>query len=716
MTVNQEVKGTLAKLLATEDLIVEHKQVETASFNVETRVLTLPLWENASNDVYDMLVAHEVGHALYTPCIDWIEEYKIPPSFVNVVEDARIEKLMKRKYAGLPKTFFKGYNELQAADFFQLADLDVNDMGFADRLNLQFKIGNFIDIDFNDYERELIALTADTETFEEVLEVSKKVYEYCKQEIEDKKEQQKLEDELLLKEQLEDGDDADNEEQYQTATPGENGDLKDKNDDSDDEDDGLDYDDQTYSRGARGSIEVDELKEPVVQTAENLEESLKDLINEKGRESIYVERPNDLDLSRVIISNEWIHGSIDAQWSDNSIQDFSNADIEFIEFKKSAQKEVNYLVKEFEMKKSASAYARAATARTGMLDMSKLHTYQYCEDIFKKVTVLPDGKNHGLVFILDWSGSMNSIMKDTIKQLYNLIWFCRKVQIPFDVYAFTNCHPYHHTVEARYTAKNNLVCIEESFSLMNLFTSNVNARTLDHQMRNIYRIATRFGYYNVSWDDRDRFEVPIGMGLSGTPLDESLMCLHQIIPQFKKDNKVEKVQCVVLTDGEAYTPSFHNEVQRHWEDEPYMGRAAIWSGTFLRDRKLGKTYRVKDSSFGFTEVLLDNLKDTFPTVNFIGIRLLPSREAGSFIRRYHGWTDEEYQKIMKGWKKNRSVSIKSSSYDTYFGLSTTALASDDEFEVKEDATKAEIKKAFGKSLKGKKMNKKILSEFIELVA
>ena len=125
------------------------------------------------------------------------------------------------------------------------------------------------------------------------------------------------------------------------------------------------------------------------------------------------------------------------------------------------------------MKKSASAYARAATARTGMLDMSKLHTYQYCEDIFKKVTVLPDGKNHGLVFILDWSGSMSYIMKDTIKQLYNLIWFCRKVQIPFDVYAFTNCHPYHNMRASRYTAKNNIVCIEESFSLMNLFTSKV---------------------------------------------------------------------------------------------------------------------------------------------------------------------------------------------------------------------------------------------------
>ena len=716
MSIQQEIKSQLAKLLATEDLIVEHKQVETASFNVETRVLVLPLWEKASSEVYDMLVAHEVGHALFTPCEDWLDRYpEIPPSFVNVVEDARIEKLMKRKYAGLPKTFFTGYKELQGMDFFKLSDIDVNEMGIADRLNLYFKIGNFIDIDFNEEEKTFVSMIKSAETFDDVLEYSKVIWEYAKEELEQKKKEQQEIEEMKAKVEMEDGD-GDNEKEYRTTTQGTEGDsqksdVEKEEDEWDDEDDGLDYDDQAYSKGG---ISLGD--EPQVETAENLEESLKDLVNEAGRETLYVEKPNDLNLDQVIIPNWYIHKNIDFEWRENTTSDFFNADKEFDEFRVSARKEVNYLVKEFEMKKSASAYARAATARTGMLDMSKLHTYQYCEDIFKKVTVLPDGKNHGLVFILDWSGSMSYIMKDTIKQLYNLIWFCRKVQIPFDVYAFTNCHPYHDRNEARYTAKNNIVCIEESFSLMNLFTSKVNARTLDHQMRNIYRMATRFGYSHVSWDDRDRFQVPIGMGLSGTPLDESLMCLHQIIPQFKKDNKVEKVQCVVLTDGEAYTPSFHNEVQRHWEDEPYMGRAAIWSGTFLRDRKLGKTYRVKDSTFGFTEVLLDNLKDTFPSVNFIGIRLLASRDAGSFIRRYHGWTDEEYNKIMKGWKKNRSVSIKTSAYDTYFGLSTTALASDDEFEVKEDATKAEIKRAFGKSLKGKKMNKKILSEFIELVA
>jgi hypothetical protein len=111
-----------------------------------------------------------------------------------------------------------------------------------------------------------------------------------------------------------------------------------------------------------------------------------------------------------------------------------------IQYKRSAEKEINYLVKEFECRKSADAYARASTARTGVLDTTKLHTYKYNEDLFRKVTSLPDGKNHGLIFLLDWSGSMCNQMGSTIKQLLNLVWFCKKVQIPFRVYGFTNCY------------------------------------------------------------------------------------------------------------------------------------------------------------------------------------------------------------------------------------------------------------------------------------
>ena len=119
--INYEIKSQLAKLLATEDLVVENRAVETAQFNVETRVLTLPMWKLASEDVYNMLVGHEVGHALFTPN-DWSWEDRIPQQFVNVTEDARIEKLMKRRYPGLSKDFYTGYKELAEDDFFAIGE------------------------------------------------------------------------------------------------------------------------------------------------------------------------------------------------------------------------------------------------------------------------------------------------------------------------------------------------------------------------------------------------------------------------------------------------------------------------------------------------------------------------------------------------------------------------------------------------------------------
>jgi predicted metal-dependent peptidase len=60
-------KDLLAKLLSTENITVLRQPVATASFNVETRVLTLPVWKNLSENIENMLIAHEVGHALYTP-------------------------------------------------------------------------------------------------------------------------------------------------------------------------------------------------------------------------------------------------------------------------------------------------------------------------------------------------------------------------------------------------------------------------------------------------------------------------------------------------------------------------------------------------------------------------------------------------------------------------------------------------------------------------
>ena len=64
---NKESKSILAKLLASENLTVEHGKFNTASFDTKNRVLRLPIWKEMSGSLYDLLVLHEVGHALFTP-------------------------------------------------------------------------------------------------------------------------------------------------------------------------------------------------------------------------------------------------------------------------------------------------------------------------------------------------------------------------------------------------------------------------------------------------------------------------------------------------------------------------------------------------------------------------------------------------------------------------------------------------------------------------
>ena len=306
---------------------------------------------------------------------------------------------------------------------------------------------------------------------------------------------------------------------------------------------------------------------------------------------------------------------------------------------------------------------------------------------------------------------MQGVMTDTIKQLYNLLWFCKKVNIPFEVYAFTNSYPTDY-LKSSYDKREGLVLIEETFSLMNLFTSKVNNKDLEIQMKNIFRLSCAFSH-----DFYCPFHIPIGMNLSGTPLNEALITLHQILPQFKKENNLQKVQCVILTDGEGQPLRYSKKFQRHWESEGYMGSQYISDSCVIRNRRTGYTYSCEGMGYwaDVTELLLKDLRQSFPNINFIGIRVLANRDASQFIRRYAEYEDS-YEKIMKVWRKEKAFSIKNSGYHTYFGLSSNALSNDDEFDVNDEATKAQIKRAFVKSLKTKKMNKKVLGEFIELVA
>ena len=700
MTVSHEIKSQLAKLLATEDLVVEHRAVDTAQFNVHTRVLTLPQWEKASNIVYDMLVGHEVGHALFTPDVD--PPRGIPHSFINIVEDARIEKLMKKKYPGLSKTFFGAYKELSDEDFFCLENEDISKMNLADRANLYYKIGAHIDIPFFNFdESRIIKMIADTETFDDVILVAEELYKICK-----KSKQEEKNDILVPTQGQGGGEYTGDSEQTDTDT--------DSTTDEGGSSEGGSGDENIKSNNGGTSFD----DEPEVQTVDNLEEKLKELTSDYSQDTVYVEIPK-LNLDTVIASNADVHKECDDKFALYQGDEYENCDSQFKVFKKSAQKEVSYLVKEFECKKSADSYARSSISRTGVLDCSKLHTYKYSEDLFKKVTTIPDGNNHGLIFILDWSGSMGNVLLDTIKQLYNLVWFCKKTSIPFEVYAFTGewnrpSYDYetgrYNRVELvdHYEKKEYLLCVEEHFKLMNVLTSKVNAKQLEHQMINIWRIAYSYTYCV-------EYGIPDKVTLSGTPLNETLIALHSILPKFQKENKLQKVQTIILTDGEAGPLPYHKEVNRF--DDYYMGTRRVPYNSFLRDRKLGTTYKLSGNTMSeYTDALLKNLRDKFESVNFIGIRVMAPRDAISFIRRYSDYGEEHHDEIIRDWSKNRSFCIKNSGYHAYFGMSANALSQDTEFTVKEDATKTQIKSAFIKSLRVKKLNKKVLGEFISLVA
>ena len=707
MAVQQEIKSQLAKLLATEDIVVEHKQVDSAQFNVRTRVLILPLWDKASNDVYDMLVGHEVGHALFTPDEDWWLEFDIPQTFVNVVEDARIEKLMKRKYMGLAKSFYKGYSELHDKDFFELDGQDINSLNLADRANLHFKLSSILPVSFSSTEKPIIDLIQNAETFTETLSAAEALYNFCKQESKKDSKEKEQKAALDFKQDLESSGDLD------TSS------IVDSEPTVPDTDSGSPVEDRSDSTLSNDWV-VDSGSSVEVQTADALESKLKDLVNnERVVENVYVEVPK-VNLENIIVSNQEVHKYIDNDWIEQTkgweestlpmSLKFDEVDADYVQFKRDAQKEVSYLVKEFECRKSASAYARASTDRTGVLDTKKLQTYRFNEDLFKRVTTLPDGKNHGLVFILDWSGSMQYVLQDTCKQLYNLMWFCKKVQIPFEVYAFTqewNGRGYNGNLPVNYEEREGVLHIQGEFNLINLFSSKVNAKTLEHQMINIWRISQCFRVASL-------YTYPQRLILSGTPLNETIVSLHQLLPKFQKENDVEKVQCVILTDGEAHQLPYRVSVQRHWEDIPYIGmRSCHPDRTFLRDRKVGKTYKVGYKYHEFTSMLVTNLKDRFPSTNFIGIRVLNNRDAKSFMRLYDC---REYDRMSEEWRRTKAFTVKDSGYDAYFAMSANSLAEDAEFDVDDDATKAQIKRAFVKSLKTKKLNKKVLGEFIELVA
>ena len=708
----QDIKGNLARLLATENLIVEHRKVATASFDVDRRVLTLPNWDKASGIVYDMLVGHEVGHALFTPNEDWRAVADCPKDFVNVIEDARIEKLMKRKYPGLRKSFAGGYKELNDQDFFGIENEDVSQFSLIDRINLHFKVGASAMMPFSIEEQVFVARTDVAETFEEVLQIAVDVYEFCKQENAEETPQVEASNSEEGKDDESESLDVEQPEQQQQPAQSESGEGDEVDEDVEEEED------QDPSAGGE-----------VSETQRAFDDASKSLTDRYSSNPSYIEIPKDINTSDYIVDwkdlHDWVDGCREKFLANPDIdrsETYDNVDKSYKEFRKQSQKEVNYLVKEFECRKSADAYARAGQSKTGVLDTAKLHTYQYNEDLFKKVTVLPDGKNHGMIFILDWSGSMGNELFATVKQLLNLTAFCKKVQIPFEVYAFTNewyvvdriknGQPPEMSSEEYFShigcKEGEIFLHKNQFHLMNFVSSRSNSKDYERMCLHLYREAYAYTYHVY-------YHTTIGMGLSGTPLNESIVMLNYLIPEFKKQNDLQKVNVCILSDGEGSQVAYGRKYYNDYKDENYVRPRRIDYTTVLRDRDTGHVYSSGDGWGEMTTTLLKQVRHRNPGVSILGFRIMSGSQLSSFVSSYGSLA--HYNDVQKQWKKEKSAIITMpKGYTALYAISNTTINADTDFDVEDGAKKGEISKAFKKMLKNKSTNKKLLNSFINQIA
>ena len=754
--VNKESKSYLANLLATESLEVQYKKTATASFDVKNRILTLPIWKkDLSEPVTDLFVAHEVGHALYTPMslLTKAHKQKINHSIVNVVEDARIEKLIKRRYNGLRQSFIRGYKELIAKNFFGTVDKDINDYLLIDRLNIHFKSSHISsNVQFTNEEMKFVKMIEELETPEDVIKVSKLLQKYCNAEREEKGRDQEINfddhnfeevnpDDLTDEEKEKIEQDASNSNEKSDEESNEEGDAATNNKKEEEE-----KNENPVSTGVSGKS--DDLDQAISETDRNWE-SMRDTIVDKqakNNQYAYLHKFNHKD---IVVDYKDVIKHFNKHWADmiangaryyinaeTSKESFVAAKNEYKKFSKRSLKTVMYLVKEFEQKKSAALYARASSDKTGVIDPLKLHSYKYADDVFKRLTIIPDGKNHGLMLLLDWSGSMHDKILPTVEQLINLTMFCRKINVPYEVYAFTN----NAEGGARYRRefrdsgvkyKLGDTRIDGDFRLINWSSSRMNNKDYETNLFNLYALANTIGNRGRRFDGRDIWDdisYPASYHMSSNPLNDALIAFHTLVPEFISKYNIDKMNTIILTDGYSDSGCVRYEpdtLSKDW-DSVYGGHG----NTYFVSRKNKRQYK-SNSSRSFTKNLIENLRYETGTkvVGFYiqsrkGVDMWQHQETHGKVddRGYLDMSEKVRQNLQQEWKKNKCIITErgkhNTAYDEHYTIASQSMKVSDEAMAtpSENAKTGELKRLFAKSRTGSLQSRFVLNRFIKLVA
>ena len=753
--INIESKNALARLLATENLTVQHSKISTASFDVKNRVLNLPIWKDMSEVMYDGLIGHEVGHALWTKYEEWKEFLETQPKlkdYANVIEDARIERFMKIKFPGMRSVFYGMYDELNTRDFFGIGSRDMDSYGILDRINLHFKLGMRAQIKFNEAEQDFVNRVDLAETFEDVSALAIELAGIAKDE--------KLNTDFDELEYDEDGIPYIDEQDEDSATdmPSTSNDMEMPNAETDetgedkqseeieegenegeeessgktladvyDEENPEDTEEVAESGDEGGDDSFDPDTPPRSETQRNFDDKLEELNDQGASNPIYVDIPK-IKTKSVTVGYKKV-GELLAAHFDGPMDDFDtrmwdNRKDALREWKRDSLPIVNYMVKEFEMKQSADAHRRTSISKTGVLDTNKMHAYRYDEDIFKRASVVKDGKSHALCIYVDWSASMSDKIHGTVKQTINLVQFARKVGIPFRVYAFSNSSyartlnkkspeepksEFYNKNDGNNASKNHLALGD--LTLLEFFHEKMNAREFNKMIDNFYKVGLSNEYNQLS--------SPEGFSLHSTPLNECIIASYGQVADFKRETGKEKVNVIFLTDGAS------NGNSDYWnakEQDTLQGFRSWSSPTHLmiRDPKTkqlistGAHYRSKE----VTADLLSGLGRVCD-VNVIGFFLTSTRHIIHKINRTYGW--DNALKHKRDLTKTGYASFKSGGYDKYFMVKDTALDKEFEFEEPERdennaVNKRQLRASFRKFTKGRRMNKMLLNEFVAMVA
>ena len=746
-------KSTLAKLLAEEDIFVVHKKMDTAYFNAKSRELGLPIWkdEEMTKDIYDLMVCHEIAHALWTP-LDMLEKAqvrKINHSFVNIVEDARIERMVQDRYPGSVAVFNRGYRDLTAKDFFGIADKDVSELNLIDRINLFFKKQK---VEFTAEEKVWVKRVAETKTPEDVLNLSEELYAWM---AENAPEEESDDEKMIDGSGMSDpngesgegegetgggdapaGDDGKEETGEGNPSAGDDKGEEDGNDvpaggagdDGNDDVDGDAKAEEGKSSEVGGVESTGRGNTPMAETDTDANNAIKKLIDENASTRTYGRIPTVAD-DLILPYGEILERALPNYAEGGSWVNAKKAEVSTM--KDESKKTVAYMVKEFEMKKSADQYARAAVSKTGSLDMGRLHTYKYNEDLFKKVTTLPGATNHGMVMVVDWSGSMYENLKGTLSQLYNLIWFCRRTQIPFEVFAFSDCRelfidPMTGEWPNRYEMKmddfkaGDLVL--KNFKLLEFFSSKMSAKEEIEMMEILWMIASYYGFETDREIAFDKVAFPGFLNLGGTPLNDAIIAMMEIVPKFKRDTGVQKVNTIFLTDGASNNLDGVYDYRLDTGTGEHTAVIDRIRGTMtISDPKTLKNYEV--AGYDVTDGLLRILKDRVDGMNLIGFFVAGSGRSGRVDKRalYSLQRELSMDAIMEQVKfinKNKYLVIDSKGYDEMYVLPAKGMEVSNEG-LSDDlvgASKAKLKSAFGKSMKGKVESRQLLNKFVKLVA